>query len=149
MRDHGHQSRTLDPLSKGLSEPQRALEREFHEDSREVAEPIPLHVVVEERGRRGELEAEPEVETEGRCLLGELGVSLAHPLLPVLGERQARPDVRRGEEDARAALARGPAKSDPLLQALRAVVTGRDHVGMDVPEHARDATRRRAYSARR
>jgi hypothetical protein len=149
MRDHRDQPGTLDPLPKGLSKPQGAAEGQLHENGREVAEPIAPQVVVEECGSRRELEAEPEVEAEGRCRAGELDVRRAHPFLSVLGERQTGPDVRCGIEDARAPLARCPAKGEPLLQALCAVVTGRDHVGMDVPEHVRDATRRRAYSARR
>jgi hypothetical protein len=35
------------------------VEREFHEDGREVAEPIAAQIVVEERGSWGELEASP------------------------------------------------------------------------------------------
>jgi len=56
--------------------------------------------------------------------------------------------VRSGEEDAGPVLGGGSAKREALVEALRAVVSGRDHVGMDVPEH-RHGSYRPDYSARR
>ena len=137
MCDHRGEAGRLDLLGDPDGERQGPGEGKLHQHRRKVAQAVAGQIVLEERRHGRQLEAEPEVQA---ALAGQDGRHLRmgrpDPLLPLAGEAEVRPDVRRREEDARAVRGRRAAEIEAVLERRRAVVTRGDDVRVDVPEHA-------------
>src|SRR6266550_4045197 len=135
MSDYGNQSSTLDVLSEALSEAERAVEGQLHEDRGKIAETKAVRILVQECGAWRQLEPEPQFEPVTRRLRSHLGMGGSDLRLALGRHREHGPDVRGREEDSRAVLCGALAEVEPFFHTVRPVVSGRDDVRMDVYEH--------------
>ena len=126
----------LELLGEPLREAQRAVERQLHQGRREVAERVPAEILVEESRRGRHLPAEPQVEADRGRAWRHAGVGGAHGGLALLGELEVRPDVGVAKRNARAPGRRLAAELEALLLGAHPVVARRDHVRVQIPEHA-------------
>ena len=153
MRDDGRQACRLDRLGEQHCRAERAREGKLHEHGGQSAERVAGRILGEELARRGELEPEAEIESERRRLQRHVRVDEPDRCLPLLGEGELGPDVRRREEHVRSARDCLTAEHEALGHRLGAVVTGRDDVRMHVDEHVftlpTSAVSYGSYSARR
>src|SRR5687767_12566754 len=74
MRDDRRAACGLDVLREALSEVERAVEGDFHEHRGGTAERVAGRILVEKRRSRGQLEAELQIEAEGRRFRGHLSM---------------------------------------------------------------------------
>jgi hypothetical protein len=123
-------------LSEALSEAERAVERHLHKDGGKIAETKAVRILVQECRAWCQLEPEPQVEPETRCLRSHLGMGGSDLLLALGRHREHGPDVRGREEDSRAVLCGALAELEPFFHTVRPVVSGRDDVRVDVDEHS-------------
>jgi hypothetical protein len=111
----------------------RVREWAFNEHRLQLVESVPPRILLEELVRGTELEAESQLEATVKRS-NHLGVCLPNARLALTSQRQIGTDVRSSIEDSGSASRRLSTEGDCLLDRLNAVVTGRDHVRMNVDE---------------
>jgi hypothetical protein len=89
--------------AEALSESERAVERQLHEDCGERAQPVAHRILVQEPLGGRQLPAELEREAVRGHERRHVGVSVAGAVLTLLGKLQRGPDVRGGVERPSAA----------------------------------------------
>src|SRR5205823_3422194 len=131
MRDERHQPCGLDVLRERPELLRRSGEWHLDEDEPRPFEHVAHRILLEQRRRRSQLEAEPKLE---RRVTSKLLERLADDTLTLLCQHEMRPHVRSCIEDLRSGPRRDLAEFDSVRVRLSAVVTRGNDVRMTVDE---------------
>jgi len=139
MRDQRHEPRVFHVLRQREQLIRRADERHLDQHVPRALEQVTGRVLLKQRRRRVQLEAEAQLEW--RPFTEQLE-GAAYLDLALLRQREVRPDVRRAEEDRRPRLRSEIAELEAFLDRAGTVVTRRHDVRMAIDEtglHAPEA----------
>jgi hypothetical protein len=128
-----------------------ALERALEQGGVEAVEPVPAQIVIAVRNGRVDFEADADPELLAFQQLCKPCRIRADELLAFFRQREVVVHVWRDVDERRPSGGGEAAELDSLVDRLHAVVTGRDHVRVDVDEaggHAWKLSRSNVSSAR-